>query len=200
MFRRLLAFARPCSTAAFLSVVHAADMPLKAPPLPPPPTCAWCGFYIGGNVGYSLGQWDASSNQGIFNFESTICQSAPRWLAGRLSGWLQLAAFEPVGHRPRRRHPGDRRERLSELDGSGVAASGSAGMPAWDCWDSAGLLPPTNRLRSAAARHRPGVPEQRMEFSLVRHSPRPRGIYARYGAPMDVLRDRRPRVRRSENQ
>jgi outer membrane immunogenic protein len=68
-------------TAALLGGVHAADMPLKAPPPPPPPTCTWCGFYIGGNVGYSWGQWGASSNQGIFNFESTT-------VSPRLDGWL----------------------------------------------------------------------------------------------------------------
>jgi outer membrane immunogenic protein len=41
----------------------------KAQPLPPPPT--WTGFYVGGNVGYSWGPWDTTSNQKVFNFEST---------------------------------------------------------------------------------------------------------------------------------
>jgi outer membrane immunogenic protein len=67
--------------AALLNVADAADMPLKAPPLPQPPPCVWCGFYVGGNVGYSWGQWGASSNQGVFNFESTTANP-------RLDGWL----------------------------------------------------------------------------------------------------------------
>jgi outer membrane immunogenic protein len=67
-------------TAALFGAASAADMPFKAPPLPPP-SCTWCGFYVGGNVGYSWGQWDASSNQGIFNFESTTASP-------RLDGWL----------------------------------------------------------------------------------------------------------------
>src|SRR4029077_8935436 len=37
----------------------AADMPLKAPPLPPPAVFSWTGFYGGANVGYS---WGNSSN------------------------------------------------------------------------------------------------------------------------------------------
>jgi len=84
--------------AAPLTSVLAADMPLKAPPLPPP-TCTWCGFYIGGNVGYSWGQWGASSNQGIFNFESTT--ASPRldgWLGGIQAGYnWQLANPWVVG-------------------------------------------------------------------------------------------------------
>ncbi len=68
--------------AALSGAVYAADMPLKAPPLSP--SCTWCGFYIGGNVGYSWGQWEASSNQGIFNFESTT--ASPR-LDGVLGGF-----------------------------------------------------------------------------------------------------------------
>jgi outer membrane immunogenic protein len=61
-------------TAAGLSVglvasASAADLPVytKAPPLPP----TWTGFYLGGNVGYSWGPWDTTSNQKIFDFEST---------------------------------------------------------------------------------------------------------------------------------
>jgi outer membrane immunogenic protein len=33
----------------------AADMPLKAP-LPPAPAWSWTGFYLGGNIGYSVGR------------------------------------------------------------------------------------------------------------------------------------------------
>ncbi len=38
---------------ASISIANAADMPLKAPQLPPP-VWTWCGFYIGGDVG---GYW-----------------------------------------------------------------------------------------------------------------------------------------------
>jgi outer membrane immunogenic protein len=80
-------------TAALFGAAYAADMPLKAPPLPTP-SCTWCGFYVGGNVGYSWGQWDATSNQGIFNFESTT--ASPRldgWLGGFQAGYnWQLAS------------------------------------------------------------------------------------------------------------
>jgi len=34
----------------------AADMPLKAPPSPPPPICDWCGLYIGVDYSGSIGQ------------------------------------------------------------------------------------------------------------------------------------------------
>jgi outer membrane immunogenic protein len=37
----------------------AADMALKAPPPPAAPSCIWCGWYIGLNVG---GAWDASTS------------------------------------------------------------------------------------------------------------------------------------------
>lgn len=44
------------ATAALMATpVLAADMPVKAPPAPPPAVCTWCGFYIGGNVGGSWG-------------------------------------------------------------------------------------------------------------------------------------------------
>jgi outer membrane immunogenic protein len=51
----------------------------KAPPLPV--VYDWTGVYVGANVGYSWGQWNASSNQGIFNFESNYANP-------RLNGWL----------------------------------------------------------------------------------------------------------------
>src|ERR1700719_3367749 len=42
---------------------NAADMPLKAAPMAPlPPAYSWAGFYVGGNFGYSWGDWDVRSN------------------------------------------------------------------------------------------------------------------------------------------
>ncbi len=40
--------------------VLAAELPVKAPPAPPPPECIWCGFYIGANVGGSWGNAHSS--------------------------------------------------------------------------------------------------------------------------------------------
>lgn len=40
-------------SAVSVGIADAADMPLKAPPMAAP-SCVWCGWYIGGNVG---GKW-----------------------------------------------------------------------------------------------------------------------------------------------
>jgi outer membrane immunogenic protein len=49
------------ATAALMaSPVLAAELPVKAPPAPPPPECTWCGFYIGANVGGSWGRANSS--------------------------------------------------------------------------------------------------------------------------------------------
>jgi outer membrane immunogenic protein len=40
------------------SAVMAADMPVKARPLPPPPAPTWTGFYLGLNAGYAWGNAD----------------------------------------------------------------------------------------------------------------------------------------------
>jgi len=40
----------------------AADMVVKAPPLPPAPLYSWTGFYVGGNIGYSWGKASGDLN------------------------------------------------------------------------------------------------------------------------------------------
>jgi outer membrane immunogenic protein len=51
----------------------AADMPLKAPPAPPPPAWSWTGFYVGGNVGYSWGgRNDIAGNGSDISFPALI--------------------------------------------------------------------------------------------------------------------------------
>lgn len=44
------------------SSAWAADLPVKAPRIVPPPPYNWTGFYIGANVGYSWGKADADFN------------------------------------------------------------------------------------------------------------------------------------------
>ncbi len=41
---------------AFVQFANAADLPVKAPPLapPPPPQFSWTGFYVNGGVGYGM--------------------------------------------------------------------------------------------------------------------------------------------------
>jgi outer membrane immunogenic protein len=69
----------------------AADLPAPVYTKAPPPVVAiydWTGFYAGANVGYSWGQWNATSNQGIFNFESTTAKPKPDgWLGGIQAGY-----------------------------------------------------------------------------------------------------------------
>jgi outer membrane immunogenic protein len=52
--------------------VVAADMAVKAPPLPPPPVFSWTGFYVGGNVGYSWGKASGDLNDPAINFFSGL--------------------------------------------------------------------------------------------------------------------------------
>ena len=63
-----LAFVALSATAA-----SAADMAVKAPvyKAPAPVVDLWTGFYLGGSVGYGAGGWNSSSNQRVFNFETT---------------------------------------------------------------------------------------------------------------------------------
>src|SRR5580700_3175231 len=53
--------------AAPLGVASAADMPVKAPPAPPPPAYSWTGFYIGVNGGGAQGNtsWNYYTPGGI---------------------------------------------------------------------------------------------------------------------------------------
>ena len=51
---------------AFTSVGFAADLPVKARPLPPPPPFSWTGFYIGAQVGYAAAHDDANIDNPVF--------------------------------------------------------------------------------------------------------------------------------------
>jgi outer membrane immunogenic protein len=50
----------------------AADMPVKAQGPPPVVVYNWTGFYVGGNVGYSWGDWKPSSNFPVFGGTTTF--------------------------------------------------------------------------------------------------------------------------------
>jgi outer membrane immunogenic protein len=82
--------------AAPLSIASAADMAVKAPPAAPPPSCIWCGFYIGANAG---GAWGADPTVGFSPGNpaalslGSIIQSGPISLGGTNSsavGGFQL--------------------------------------------------------------------------------------------------------------
>src|ERR1700686_2745439 len=74
----------------FASVASAADLPVKAPAYKGPVAVLpnWTGFYVGGNVGYSRGDWEATSNQAVYNFESkTDSPKVDGWLGGLQAGY-----------------------------------------------------------------------------------------------------------------
>src|ERR1043166_8628823 len=67
----------------------AADMAVKAPP-PPVATCFWCGFYIGGNVGYGWGKTDiVGSNFYTGNLAGTTPGIIHAYgMSNDMKGWL----------------------------------------------------------------------------------------------------------------
>jgi outer membrane immunogenic protein len=80
----------------FVVPAQAADMALKAPVKAPAVVDPWTGFYIGGNIGYSWGNWDATgvvigpAGQHDFNVDGIIggvqagfnWRFNPNWLFG----------------------------------------------------------------------------------------------------------------------
>jgi outer membrane immunogenic protein len=96
------------ASTALAGSAAAADMPVKMPVKAAPIIAVdpWVGPYIGVNIGYSWGPWNSSSNQEVFNFESTTASPkvngilggvqagynfrlAPQWLWG-VEGDIQI--------------------------------------------------------------------------------------------------------------
>jgi outer membrane immunogenic protein len=69
--RRLASLAVAASVMSFRQLAIAADMPTKAPRAPAVIPYSWTGFYVGANVGYTWGPWDASASQIIFDPSTT---------------------------------------------------------------------------------------------------------------------------------
>ena len=68
------------ATAAFTSSAFAADLPMKAAPLPPAPVYNWTGCYIGAGGGYGL--W----NQEVTGFDGVVQETVTQTGGGR--GWF----------------------------------------------------------------------------------------------------------------
>src|SRR5450759_2008747 len=90
MRRLSMALFAAVSTVAFTQIASAADLPVKAPAYKAPVAIpySWTGFYLGMNVGYSWGPWDASSSQVIYDSESrTADPKVNGWLMGLQAGY-----------------------------------------------------------------------------------------------------------------
>lgn len=90
VFMRVLSIAAvtALSTIAFAQMAVATDLPVKAPINTAVAIDPWAGTYVGLNVGYSWGDWDASSNQRVFNFEITTANpKVDGWLGGLQAGY-----------------------------------------------------------------------------------------------------------------
>jgi outer membrane immunogenic protein len=80
IFRAIaVAFFVMCGAA---SMASAADVPVKAVPVPPPPVgcCDWTGVYIGAHGGYGWGKTDITLDQGTALFPDNVHKRG--WLAG----------------------------------------------------------------------------------------------------------------------
>lgn len=87
MYRLSLALLIGVSAFATAQIASAADMPVKAPRMPVVVPYNWSGFYVGANVGYAWGPWDASSSQVIFDPSTTHDPKVNGALGGLQAGY-----------------------------------------------------------------------------------------------------------------
>ena len=78
-----------CTTALSalaMTSAFAADMPIKAPVYKAPVMVIdpWVGPYVGVNIGYSWGNWNADSNQQVFDYQSTSASPKVNGILGGL--------------------------------------------------------------------------------------------------------------------
>jgi outer membrane immunogenic protein len=73
----------------------AADFAVRAPP-PPVPVCTWCGFYIGGNVGYGWGD-PGNVTQFATGTQNGVFADGPAQLAAELAGINNFVTTNPRG-------------------------------------------------------------------------------------------------------
>jgi outer membrane immunogenic protein len=87
MYRLSIALLAGISALATAQIASAADMPVKAPRAPLIAPYNWTGFYVGANVGYAWGPWDASSSQVIFDPSTTHDPKVNGALGGLQAGY-----------------------------------------------------------------------------------------------------------------
>ena len=75
-----IALAAAAISTLFVGTASGADLAVKALH-PAPPPCIWCGFYVGGNIGYGFGKTDVTGN----NFYTG--NLAPALTSGTLHTW-----------------------------------------------------------------------------------------------------------------
>jgi len=80
-------------------LASAADIPVKAVPVPPPPPvgcCDWTGVYVGVHAGYGWGKTDITLDQGKDVFPDSVVKRG--WLAGvQLGANVQLMNYWVLG-------------------------------------------------------------------------------------------------------
>ncbi len=64
-----------------------ADMPVKAPPAPPPPVWSWTGFYFGGHLGYGWQHVDSNSSDAAGALVDTNSSDGNGVFGGVQIGW-----------------------------------------------------------------------------------------------------------------
>jgi outer membrane immunogenic protein len=85
MKQQLLCSAAAIAIATALAgPVVAADMPVKAPPLVAPPACIWCGWYVGGHLGYGGAKFSTTPHEGEEG--DGVASSKPKGIVGGMHG------------------------------------------------------------------------------------------------------------------